>query len=135
MHEISYCEGVLDAVLRRANGRPVSRIGVRAGTLHRLVPAAFEQSFQLVAGGTIAEGASTEVVPVPATAVCRACTHRTDTAGPIVSCPSCGGFEVDLEGGTELVLAWVEYAEPVAAPHPRRERTAALIPEHTHEGA
>ncbi len=29
MHEMSYCEGVLEAVLRRASGRPVARVGVR----------------------------------------------------------------------------------------------------------
>jgi hydrogenase nickel incorporation protein HypA/HybF len=61
MHEIGYCEAVLDAVERRAEGRRVVRLGVRVGALHRIVPAAFEQSFQLVAAGGVADRASTEV--------------------------------------------------------------------------
>jgi hydrogenase nickel incorporation protein HypA/HybF len=127
VHEIGYCEAVLEAVERRAAGRQVARIGVRAGTLHRLVPEAFEQSFQLVAAGGVAEGATTEVVPVPATGVCSNCGNRFPTADPASTCPSCGGFDVDLEGGDELTLAWIEYADA------SRASSAERIPEHTHE--
>ncbi len=56
MHEAGYCHGVLHAVEDRAAGRPVARIGVRVGSLHRIVPAAFEQSFQLMAAGGVADG-------------------------------------------------------------------------------
>lgn len=138
MHEISYCEGVLEAVERRAAGRPVARIGVRAGTLHRLVPDAFEQSFQLVATGGIADGATTDVVLVPATAGCTSCGFRFETADPAATCPSCGGFDIELEGGDELTLAWVQYVD--TAPEPRSggptgpvDSAAERIPEHTHE--
>ena len=37
MHEMSYCEGVLEAVEKRAKGRPVVRVGVRIGAVHRVV--------------------------------------------------------------------------------------------------
>jgi hydrogenase nickel incorporation protein HypA/HybF len=127
VHEIGYCEAVLEAVEQRAAGRPVARIGVRAGTLHRLVPAAFEQSFQLVAAGTVAEGASTDMVSVPATGVCVTCANRFSTAEPAATCPSCGGFEVDLEGGDELTLAWIEYAAG-----PRPEIAPQRIERHSH---
>ena len=51
VHEMSYCEGVLEAVERRAAGRPVARVGVRIGAVHRVVADAFEQSFQIAAAG------------------------------------------------------------------------------------
>jgi hydrogenase nickel incorporation protein HypA/HybF len=127
VHEIGYCEGVLEAVERRAAGRPVARIGVRAGTLHRLVPDAFEQSFQLVAAGTVADGATTDVVSVPATGVCSTCGNRFELADPTAMCPSCGGFEIELEGGDELTLAWIEYAEAGQA-----EIAPQRIHDHTH---
>jgi hydrogenase nickel incorporation protein HypA/HybF len=137
VHEIGYCEGVLDAVLRRSGDRPVTRIGVRAGTLHRLVPDAFQQSFALVAAGTPAADAITEVIAVPATAVCTTCGNRFDTPDPGALCPSCGGFDVDLEGGDDLVLAWIEYADeasvPQSRPAPSREHATERIAEHTHE--
>jgi len=128
VHEIGYCEGVLEAVERRAAGRQVARIGVRAGTLHRLVPDAFEQSFQLVAAGGIADGATTELVLTPATGICSTCGNRFEAADPAATCPSCGGFDVELEGGDELTLAWIEYAEAG-----RVEKASARIAEHSHE--
>jgi hydrogenase nickel incorporation protein HypA/HybF len=111
MHEIGYCEAVLDAVERRAEGRRVARLGVRVGALHRIVPAAFEQSFQLVAAGGVADSASTEVTIVASRAGCRACGDRFETADASPACPACGALDVTVEGGDELVLEWIEYAE------------------------
>lgn len=109
MHESGYCDGVLEAVERRAAGRPVARIGVRVGALHRVVPEAFEQSFQHVAAGGVADGAVTEVVTVPMRAHCRACGARFESVERMPDCPRCGHPVMDLEGGDELVLEWVEY--------------------------
>lgn len=109
MHELGYCEAVVDAVERRAAGRPVARIGVRIGAAHRVVPGAFEQSFRLVAAGGVADGAGTELVVVPATGHCRECRSDFTTTDPSPACPECGGLRVDVEGGDEVVLEWLEY--------------------------
>jgi hydrogenase nickel incorporation protein HypA/HybF len=132
MHEIGYCEGVLEAVLHRSGDRPVAQIGIHAGTLHRLAPDAFQQSFALVAAGTPAENAQTQLVAVPATGVCTTCGNRFDTPDPGAVCPSCGGFEVELEGGNDLTLAWIEYADE-AIPPARREQAPDRVSEHTSE--
>jgi hydrogenase nickel incorporation protein HypA/HybF len=128
VHEIGYCEGVVEAVVRRAAGRPVARIGVRIGALHRIVPDAFAQSFQLVAGGTSAEDAVTELVVVPAQATCRGCGAVFETPDPSAVCPDCGDLDVTVTGGDEVVLEWVEYAD-AAAPEQPDER----VPAHTHQ--
>src|SRR3954453_7137474 len=136
MHEIGYCEGVLEAVLHRSGDRPVAQIGIRAGTLHRLMPDAFQQSFALVAAGTPAENAKTQLVAVPATGVCTTCGNRFDTPDPGAICPSCGGFEVDLEGGDDLTLGGIEYPDeaiPQTRWASRRDQAAEPIAEHTHE--
>jgi hydrogenase nickel incorporation protein HypA/HybF len=112
MHEIGYCAGVLDAVERRAAGRPVARIGVLVGALHRISPAAFEQSFRLVADGGIAAGAGTEVLIAPVRASCTACQASFESTEAAPSCPDCHSTEVATEGGDELMLQWVEYARP-----------------------
>jgi hydrogenase nickel incorporation protein HypA/HybF len=109
MHEIGYCEGVVDAVERRAAGRRVARVGVRVGVLHRIVPDAFEQSFQLVAAGGVADGARTDVTVVPCGAHCTACGARFEAADAAPPCPSCGSLDVEVAGGDELVLEWIEY--------------------------
>src|SRR4051812_15852590 len=134
MHEIGYCEGLVDAVEGRAAGRPVARVGVRAGVLHRIVPAAFQQSFQLVAAGTSADGAVTDVELVPATGGCMTCGNRFETAEPSSACPSCGGLEVELEGGDEFVLTRIEYRDPDSGvAGSSSERAAEAVLEHSHE--
>lgn len=65
MHEIGYCEGILEAVEARADGRQVAGVRVRIGEQHRVVADALEQSFALVSAGTLADGASVELVTVP----------------------------------------------------------------------
>ena len=125
---MSYCEGVLEAVERRAAGRPVARVGVRIGAVHRVVAEAFEQSFQLAAAGGPAEGATTEVVVIPVHGHCMDCRADFDSTDPSPACPSCGSLDVAAEGGDEVVLEWLQYVDtdPVA------DRTHQPVPAHTH---
>jgi hydrogenase nickel incorporation protein HypA/HybF len=109
VHEFGYCEGVLDVIERRAGGRRVAAVGVRVGALHRVVPAAFQQSFHLVAAGGVADGAVTVLTTVPARATCSACGTPFESVDSMPACPSCANVVLDLEGGDELVLEWVEY--------------------------
>lgn len=127
MHEIGYCDGVLEAVERRAAGRRVARIGVRIGALHRVVPAAFEQSFQHVAAGGVAEGASTELTTVPARASCRLCGTTFEAHESLPDCPTCATPVLELEGGDEVVLEWVEYHPDQADPS-----INPVLPVHNH---
>jgi hydrogenase nickel incorporation protein HypA/HybF len=125
MHEIGLCEGILDTVCRRAAGRPVRGIRVRAGVRHGIVTESMDQAFTLVAQGTEAADATVDLITVPARLNCRACGAATDTLDLLAVCPGCGSDAVRLEGGDELVLESIEYApEPEAAPEPRRPTDA-----------
>jgi Zn finger protein HypA/HybF involved in hydrogenase expression len=64
MHEIGLCEALLDAVEKRAAGRQVTGVRVRIGTLHRVAEPALVQGFELVAVGSVADGAAIELVTV-----------------------------------------------------------------------
>lgn len=132
MHEMSYCEGVLDAVERRAAGRAVARVGVRIGAVHRVVADAFQQSFHLAAAGGPAENATTELVVVPVRGHCMDCRHDFESADPSPVCPSCGSLAVAAEGGDEVVLEWLQYVG--AAPGATTgDRADELVPAHTHD--
>jgi hydrogenase nickel incorporation protein HypA/HybF len=128
---MSYCEGVLEAVQRRAGDRRVTRVGVRIGAVHRVVADAFEQSFQLAAAGGPAEGATTEVVVVPVRGHCMDCRNDFEAPEPSPACPSCGSLDVAAEGGDEVVLEWLQYAEA----RDDAEQTEELVPAHTHVGS
>jgi hydrogenase nickel incorporation protein HypA/HybF len=127
---MSYCEGVLEAVERRAAGRRVARVGVRIGAVHRVVADAFEQSFQLAAAGGPADGATTVVVVVPVHGHCMDCRHDFDTPDPSPACPSCGSLDVAVEGGDDVVLEWLQYVDT----GPAADRPGELVPAHTHGG-
>ncbi len=129
MHEMSYSEGVLEAVERRAKGRPVERIGVRIGAVHRVVPEVFEQSFQLAAAGGPAEGATTEVTVLPVHAHCMDCRNDFHAPDPTPACPSCGALDVAVEGGDEVVLEWIQYVDTSS---PDVDHEGELVPPHTH---
>ena len=130
MHELGMCEGILDAALRRAAGRRLRRVRVRVGTLHRVVDEAMTQSFELVAMGTDADGAVLDVVHVPVTVVClsAACGRRTSTDEPLPACPVCGGVDVELDGGHELLLESIELAPE--DPAPEQAEGGAHVPGH-----
>ncbi|CAN5849964.1 hydrogenase maturation nickel metallochaperone HypA [soil metagenome] len=104
MHEFGLCEGIIDAVERRADGRRVAGVRVRVGTLHRVVEAALTQAFELVSAGTVADGAAIELVVVPVRAGCEACGHETESADPVAVCAGCGSTEVEMLTGDELLL-------------------------------
>ncbi len=115
MHEYGLSEGVLDAVRQRANGRQVARIRVRFGVRHAVVAEALSQSFSFVAAGTEADGAEVELVTVPATVSCRDCGTSAETTDVLAVCPRCGGDNVELTGGDEMILESVTYEAPAPA--------------------
>ncbi|MGI8332337.1 hydrogenase/urease maturation nickel metallochaperone HypA [Actinomadura scrupuli] len=65
MHEIGLCEALLDAVEKRAAGRQVTGLRVRIGSRHRVAEPALTQGFELIAAGSVADGAAIELVTVP----------------------------------------------------------------------
>jgi hydrogenase nickel incorporation protein HypA/HybF len=118
MHEFGLCEAIVEAVERRADGRRVAAVRVRVGARHVVVSSAMDQAFSLASGGTVADGARMEVVVVPMVVACKGCGHTADSADPLAVCAACGGVDVDVSGGDELVLEAVEY-EAVPAPPSR----------------
>jgi hydrogenase nickel incorporation protein HypA/HybF len=134
VHEMSYCEAVLEAVERRADGRPVARIGVRIGVVHRVVAEAFAQSFAMAAAGGVAEGAVAEVLTIPVRGSCLVCGASFESSDPQPACEACGSLEVRAEGGNEVILEWIEY-RPDDEAQVDLEPAAEIVPEHTHAHA
>ena len=131
MHELGYCEGVLEAVLRRAGDRPVSGVGVRIGAVHRVVAEAFQQSFEIAAMGTVAEHARTEITVLPVHGHCMDCRTDFHATDPAPACPECGSLEVATEGGDEVVLEWIGYVDTSAEVDDERVHTHTHT--HTHQ--
>jgi hydrogenase nickel incorporation protein HypA/HybF len=116
MHEYGLCEPIVQAVERRAAGRPVSRARVRVGALHRVSRPAMEQAFAFAAEGTVADGAALDLVIVPAEISCAACGHTGTTDDPMSLCPACGAADVALVGGDDLILESIQLAAADPSP-------------------
>jgi hydrogenase nickel incorporation protein HypA/HybF len=131
VHELSYCEGVLEAVLKRAGDRPVAAIGVRIGAVHRVVADAFQQSFEIAAVGTPAETARTELTVLPVHGHCMDCRSDFHATDPAPACPDCGSLDVAVDGGDEVVLEWIRYVDTTA--DTAAEVSGERVHEHTHQ--
>ncbi len=106
---------VVDTVCECAAGRRVHSVTVEVGALCAVVPEAMQFCFELIAEGTIAEGARLDIRIVPGTATCAACGHRFELADLILLCP-CGSSDIEVESGRELRIHSMEVSQPCAQP-------------------
>src|SRR5690606_5607072 len=111
MHEVGLCEGRVDLCGGQAAGRRVTGVKVRIGARHAVVGEAFDQAFALASADTVAEGARLDVVITPVTLLCRGCGRVSDSLDVLAECPGCGGDDIDYQGGDELVLESLTFAE------------------------
>jgi hydrogenase nickel incorporation protein HypA/HybF len=109
MHEVGLVEGIVDTVRRRAGDRPVARVKVRIGALHRASQGPMEQAFEMVGAGTALEGATLELIQMPVTSTCTRCGRAESSADMVFVCQGCGGTAMDYAGGDELLLESIEY--------------------------
>jgi len=108
MHELAIAESVVRIVCDHAGDRRVTNVELKVGHLRQVVPDALAFAFELVAQGTVAEGAALEIEEVPAAGRCRACGSETVMTGFPLQCAACGGLDVALERGEELLVDALE---------------------------
>lgn len=108
MHELSIAEAVVAIAERHAAGRRVTRVELTVGHLRQVVPSALEFAFQLLTTGTALEGAELAMEEVPATGTCRECGAQTTMRAFPLRCGRCGGLEVAITAGEELLVAAIE---------------------------
>jgi hydrogenase nickel incorporation protein HypA/HybF len=114
MHELAIADAVVRIACAHAGGRPVAKVHLTVGHLRQVVPSALEFSFGLVAEGTELEGAELVMEMVPAAGRCRGCGADTPLPEFPLRCARCGGFDVEVLRGEELLVDSLEIEEPVA---------------------
>ncbi|MGI8824858.1 MAG: hydrogenase maturation nickel metallochaperone HypA [Chloroflexota bacterium] len=119
MHELSIAASVVDIVCRHAEGRRVKTVTLTVGRLRQVVPSALTFSFELVAQGTVAEGAVLEIEPVIVHAVCNACTARSELHAFPFACKQCNGFNLKIVAGDELRVKSIDMEDDIGVDGPR----------------
>jgi hydrogenase nickel incorporation protein HypA/HybF len=116
MHELALAESVVEIAVRHAGARRVEAVNLQIGRLRQVVPSALEFAFELLAAGTVAEGAELRIEEIPVRVRCRACTAENETDEFPLRCSSCGSLDVDVVGGEELQVESLELEdEPTVA--------------------
>jgi hydrogenase nickel incorporation protein HypA/HybF len=108
VHELSLAGAIVEIARRHADGRSVARIDVKVGHLRQVVPDALAFAFTLTAEGTELEGAELALEEVPAAGLCRDCGTESDLPGFPLRCGACGGLDLELLRGEELLVDALE---------------------------
>ena len=111
MHELSLAESVVRIAINHAAGRPVAKVELKVGHLRQVVPSALEFAFELVAQGTDVEGAELVLEEIPAAGRCRLCGAESELPGFPLCCGTCGGLDIELLRGEELLVDALELEE------------------------
>jgi hydrogenase nickel incorporation protein HypA/HybF len=111
MHELSIADSIVRIACAHAAGRRVVKVELKVGHLRQVVPESLAFAFELVAQGTAAEGAELELEEVPAAGRCRGCGAETELGGFPLACARCGGLDLELLRGEELLVDSLELEE------------------------
>lgn len=111
MHELSLSQGMVAIIEGEAaihDFSRVFRVRLEVGALSCLEPEALGFCFDTVTRGTLAEGATLEILTVPGRAWCQDC----DVAVPIsqlgAPCPRCGRYRLRIQAGDEIRIKDLE---------------------------
>jgi len=107
MHELAICQSLLDQTRRiaRAHGAGgVARIVVRIGPLSGVEAPLLRQAFAMarIAAGFAATGLDIEIAPLRVQ--CRQCGASSAARVNALLCGACGGWQVDVTSGDEMIL-------------------------------
>ena len=117
MHEFQLMTQVVRAVetkLLETGEVRLSTVRLKVSALSHLLThdySALQTAFAAASQGTKAEGATLEIISVPANAWCSGCHHSTMVTGADQACSVCGGAAMAESTEPEVVLHELVVAE------------------------
>lgn len=111
MHEMSLAEGVLRILEENALKRGYSRVKtvwLEIGALSHVEPESLRFCLQAVLKESLADGARLELECTPGEGWCLACSRSVPVSALYDPCPACGGYQVQVTGGTEMRVKELE---------------------------
>jgi len=111
VHELSLSSAIVNTVAKHAEGRRVTVVELRVGTLRQVIPDTLEFYFEFVARGTLCEGARLKQEVIDARLRCNGCGHEWEIEIPAFRCPECAGGDVEIASGNEFEVEAIEVEE------------------------
>jgi hydrogenase nickel incorporation protein HypA/HybF len=117
MHELSIVDALIEQVGREVHrsghGGKVRGVELHVGRLSGVNCDSLRFAFELLAPGTLVEGAKIEIRQVKAACCCRTCNTRAEIDDLVFRCPKCAGHDIVIEGGRDLMLQSIEVDDAV----------------------
>ena len=114
MHEMSICQGLINQVEQIAQERGASRVDsivLLIGPLAGVEPILLGRAFEIARLETVASEVELEIETGPVVVECRICGGSGEAQVNRLLCPNCGGWQVNLIQGDELLLLRLELSE------------------------
>jgi len=111
MHELALCQGLLTQVERIAREQAASsveRIVLSVGPLSGVEASLLEHAFEIAKLDSVASGAELEIQTGPVVVECRNCGNSNEASVNRLLCDACGGWQVNLKQGDEMLLLRLE---------------------------
>lgn len=111
MHEMSIAQSLLNIILQESETHQVRRVvsvALKVGELSSVETESLRFCFELIAEGTIVEGAELRIERVPVTCRCEECDAEFSVEHLLFICPSCGSRRVEVLSGRELNIQSLE---------------------------
>lgn len=111
MHELAVTESLLEIALRhgnRAKARHISDLYIVIGRLSSIIDDSVQFYWDIVAKGTIAEGALLHFRRLPVKFQCMTCDGIFTVDGDQYICPQCQSERIKIESGDEFFLESIE---------------------------
>lgn len=112
MHEASLAQNIIEDILGRIERGQipdrVRSVNLLVGRLTAVVPANLQFLFDALARDSALEGARLDIELVPIRACCTSCEEYFEIEDVYFSCRQCGSPDVQVLGGTELLIESVE---------------------------
>jgi hydrogenase nickel incorporation protein HypA/HybF len=111
MHELPVTQNLLEIALRHAqesNARRILNLNIVIGQLATIVDDSVQFYWDLIAEGTIAEGALLHFSRIPTELLCQECSRQYIPGPDDFTCPGCQSTNVKIISGKEFYLESIE---------------------------
>ena len=116
MHELAVTQSILELAVkhaRAAEASQISNIYIVMGELSTNVDDSIQFYWDMIAQGTLAEGAQLHFKRVPAQFQCTACSQSYHPADAELLCPQCGSTKIKIIAGEEFYLDSIDIENQV----------------------
>jgi len=111
LHELSLTQSLIEIAeehARREGAETIVSLTLEIGALSGVIREAVEFAFEACSRGTLAEGATLDIIDVPALGHCTDCDQQCAMQSLVDTCPHCGAFAVEIMQGQEMTLTEME---------------------------